>query len=78
MTPAVRTFVAQYDVSSKRIGLFGTVNKTGIETVLQSLAELISKEKAQDYPVLPLRRKDLVADVLPEKIDVFHQEMTGK
>ena len=38
VTPAVRTFVMQYDVSSRKIGLFGTTNKTGVENALNQLA----------------------------------------
>ncbi len=76
MTPAVRTFVTQYDVSSKKIGLFGTVNKTGIESGLANLAELISQKEVNEYPVLPLRRRD-VSDrkILQGKIDVFYREI---
>lgn len=76
ITPAVRTFVTQYDISSKKLGLFGTVNKIGIESALKQLAELISKGRGKQYPSLALHSRDLkTQDVLQEKIDVFYQEI---
>ncbi|MBN2482819.1 MAG: hypothetical protein JXD21_01295 [Candidatus Omnitrophica bacterium] len=76
VTPAVRTFVTQYDdVSSKKIGLFGTTNKTGVENALVQLAELISDKQTIEYPTLPLQSRDLNEKVLNKKIDLFYKKL---
>ncbi|MBD3246034.1 MAG: hypothetical protein GF333_03390 [Candidatus Omnitrophica bacterium] len=79
VTPAVRTFVAEYDIAEKTAGLFGTTNLTGIEAALDQLAGLIapedSPEQAREYPRLPLRQKDLKEEILDGKIDAFYQEV---
>lgn len=77
MTPAVRTFVTHYDVSAKRIGLFGTAHLTGVEHCLEELADLISVSSGRQFPVLPLRHRDLSAEVLSKKIDAFFEEVAA-
>ena len=41
VTPAVRTFVKEYDLSQKKIGVFGTAHMTGVENALKELLSLI-------------------------------------
>ena len=77
VTPAVRTFVLENDISQKKIGVFGTAHLTGIESCLLQLSNLIvaNKEGAQKVPKLPLRHRDLEAGVLSEKIDAFYGQI---
>jgi len=75
VTPAVRTFVLRHDLSKKQIGLFGTAHLTGVESALKQLAGLISAQKAEQIPTLPLRRRDLKDGILKEKIEDFYQRV---
>ncbi|MDD3921634.1 MAG: hypothetical protein PHO41_10730 [Eubacteriales bacterium] len=77
VTPAVRAFVAKYNISHKRIGLFGTAHLTGVARCLQGLADLISKEKGGNFPRLALVHRDLKTEVLSGKIDAFYAQVMG-
>lgn len=71
ITPAIRTFIVENDLSDKKIGLFGTTNLTGIESALEQAIKLIQKENEQEIPLLGLRSRDLREKVFPEKIEEF-------
>lgn len=75
VTPAVRTFITQHDLSKKRIGVFGTTHLTGVENALSQAATLLAPDRAGEIPSLPLRHRDLVPEVLPSKIDAFYQQL---
>jgi len=75
MTPAVRTFVAEYDLSGKKIGVFGTAHLTGVESAMEKLSALIAKENKGTIAQLPLVHKDLDEEILKEKIEKFYQEV---
>ena len=77
MTPAVRTFIDQNDISQKRVGVFATANKTGVKSTLDQLSQLISKRNTKKIPQLPLLKKDLEDNVLEGKIKEFYLEMMG-
>jgi flavodoxin len=72
VTPAARTFVANYKLSDKIVGVFGTAHLTGVENALKQLSELISQGQNREIPALPLRHKDLEDKVLSKKIDDFY------
>lgn len=74
VTPAVRTFIKNNDLSGKKIGIFGTAHLTGVENALKQTAGLITKENAERMPKLALRHRDLPETILAEKIDVFYRE----
>ncbi|MCM8812864.1 MAG: hypothetical protein NC924_02880 [Candidatus Omnitrophica bacterium] len=74
VTPAVRTFIKENSLAGKKIGLFGTVNLTGIESALAQAAKLIAGDAGGKIPTLPLRKRDLKDDVLAQKIDRFFTE----
>jgi len=71
VTPAIRTFITQNDLSGKKIGLFGLCHLTGVENAIQEAADLISKDKK--FPTMPLRERELKEDLLTKRIDVFYQ-----
>lgn len=71
VTPAVRTFITQNDLSNKKIGLFGLCHLTGVEHAIKEAADLISKDKK--FPTLPLREGELKQEVLLKKIDAFYK-----
>jgi len=71
VTPAVRTFIIQNDLSGKRIGLFGMCHLTGVEHAIEEAADLISKDKKN--PTMPLRESELKEEVLTKKIDSFYK-----
>ncbi len=71
ITPAMRTFIVEHDLSDKKIGLFGTTNLTGIESALEQAVELIKEENQRQIPLLGLRSRDLGDEVLYEKINEF-------
>jgi flavodoxin len=73
VTPAIRTFIMQNDLSGKKIGLFGTCHLSGVENAIQEAADLISKGKNEKFPTMPLRESELKEDVLSEKIDAFYK-----
>lgn len=75
VTPAVRTFITQNNISGKKIGVFGTSHLTGIENALKQVTELVDKDNASGIPVLPLRHRDLVDEVLKVKIDEFYARL---
>ncbi len=74
ITPAVRTFIVENDLSAKKIGLFGTTNLTGIESALEQAVELIEKENQREIPLLGLRSRDLREEILSDKIEKFIKE----
>ena len=73
VTPAVRTFIMQNDLSGKKIGLFGLCHLTGVEHAVQEAADLISKGGNEKFPTMPLRESELVDEVLTKKIDAFYK-----
>jgi flavodoxin len=75
VTPAVRTFIMQNDLSNKKIGLFGLCHITGVENAIQEAADLISKGKNKKFTTLPLREGELKEEVLTKKIDAFYQTL---
>ena len=75
VTPAVRTFIKDNNLSGKKVGVFGTTHLTGIENALKQAAELISKENAEQIPTLPLRHRDLKLDILSGKIEIFYKQL---
>ncbi len=76
VTPAVRTFVAEYGnkLAGKKTGVFGTAHLTGVENCMNDLAELVAPGKGPDIPKLPLVHKDLTDDVLPQKVEEFYRK----
>ena len=74
-TPAVRTFIMQNDLSNKKIGLFGMCHVTGVEHALQEAADLITKGKAEKFPTMPLRERELKEAILSKKIDDFYNQV---
>ena len=75
VTPAVRTFITQNDLSDKKIGLFGLCHFSGVEDAVGEAADLISKGGNKKFPTLPLREKELEEKVLTKKIDAFYKAM---
>jgi flavodoxin len=78
VTPAVRTFIMQNDLSGKKIGLFGICHLTGVEHAIQEASDLISKGKDETFPTMPLRESELAESVLAKKIDSFYADVMGK
>lgn len=78
MTPAVRTFLSEYDLSDKSVAVFGTAHLTGVENACKQIAEAIKGEDYKSVPVLALREAELEAEVLAEKIDEFYKDVAGK
>ena len=78
VTPAVRTFIMQNDLSGKKIGLFGLCHLTGVEEAVQEAADLISKGALKKFPTMPLREGELAEDALLKKIDTFYTEVMGE
>lgn len=72
MTPAVRTFITENDLSKKFVAVFGTTNHTGIENTCKQVVELLSIEDYEAVPTLPLRKRDLKDEVLSKKIKEFY------
>ncbi|MCG8431382.1 MAG: hypothetical protein MJA29_09450 [Candidatus Omnitrophica bacterium] len=56
-TPAARTFVYNYDLTGKVVGVFSTAHLTGVEAALEKLSAQI--DPSRDIPALPLRHSDL-------------------
>jgi len=77
ITPAVRTFIMQNDLSGKKIGLFGFCHLTGVENAVQEAVDLISKGTLKKFPTMPLRESELVDDLLVKKINGFYSEVMG-
>jgi flavodoxin len=75
VTPAVRTFIIQSDLSGKKIGLFGICHLTGVEHALEEAADLIHKDKHEKFPTMPLRERELAEEVLSKKIDTFYKTL---
>ena len=75
VTPAVRTFIMQNDLSGRKIGLFGICHLTGVEHAIEEAADLISKGTLKKFPTMPLREGELIEDVLSKKIDAFYAEV---
>jgi flavodoxin len=73
VTPAVRTFITQNDLSDKKIGLFSSCHYIGVEDALKETANLISKGKNQEFPRLALREHEIKEEALTKKIDSFYQ-----
>jgi len=74
VTPAVRTFLSQYRLLGKTVGLFGTAHLTGVEHALEETTQLIGPP-GTNFPRLPLRHRDLSDATLREKIEIFHKEV---
>lgn len=75
ITPAIRTFIAENDLSKKNIGLFATTNITGVDKALEQLAKIISKDKFSSLPLLPLKGGDFKDDILNKKVDDFYNRV---
>ena len=75
VTPAVRTFIMENDLSNKKIGLFGICHLTGVEHAIQEAADLILKGRPEKIPTMPLRERDLKEEVLSKKIDEFYKQV---
>ena len=73
VTPAIRTFILQNDLSAKAVGLFGTCHVSGVEQALAEAKDLISKGRSEKFPILPLREKELTEEILTKKIGEFYQ-----
>jgi flavodoxin len=78
VTPAVRTFIKDNNLSGKKVGVFGTAHLTGVENALKQAAELISKENPDKIPTLPLRHRDLNDAELANTIDSFYAKIFEK
>lgn len=77
MSPAVRTFITESDLSGRIVGVFGTTHLTGIENALKQAAELIRKDNPESIPTLPLRQRDLKEDELSRKINDFYNHIVA-
>jgi flavodoxin len=73
VTPAVRTFIMQNDLTGKKIGLFGICHFNGVDKALEETAALISKGSNKKFPMLTLREHELKEEALTKKIDSFYQ-----
>ena len=73
VTPAVRTFIMQNNLSGKKIGLFSSCHYIGAEDALKETADLITKDKNKKFPTLPLREHELKEEAFAKKIDSFYQ-----
>ena len=73
VTPAVRTFITQNDLTGKKIGLFGLCHLTGVEHALKEAAALISKGSNKKITTMPLREGELTEKILTQKIDAFYK-----
>ena len=78
MAPAVRTFIEQFHLTDKTIGLFSTCHRIGADKATQQMAELISAEKAAGYARLPLTHHDLEEGMLAEKIKQFESAINAQ
>lgn len=74
MTPAVRTFIKDNELSGKTIGYFATCHKVGADKATLQMAELIDKDTAESSPKLPLTHHDL-EEGLDRKIDRFYEQV---
>ncbi len=61
----------------KRIAVFGTAHRTGVENALKATAGLIAKDNPAGIPTLPLRHRDLTVASLAEKIGRYYREVTS-
>lgn len=75
MTPAVRTFILENDLSGKTIGLFGVCQFSGVKDTLNEVAVLIGRGRNRKFPLLPLRQNQLKGKGLDDKIDAFYLEV---
>lgn len=73
VTPAVRTFIMQHNLSGMKIGLFGVCHVSGVEHALEEAADLLSKDR--QFTTMPLRERELAEEVLSKKIDEFYKNM---
>ncbi len=71
VTPAVRTFIMQNDLTGKKIGLFGLCHLTGVEEAIRQAEDLIAEGIVNKIPTLPLRERELAPEILDQKIDAF-------
>ena len=78
VTPAVRAFIKENNLSGKRVGLFGTAHLTGVENALKQAAELIRKDDPENIPTLPLRHRDLPERILAKKVQSFYAAVMQK
>ncbi len=76
VTPAVRTFLNKYDVSTKKLGIFGTSHLSGIPNALKQVSVFSKKAQPDKIPTLPLFHKDLKDEAgLNQKIDEFYKKV---
>jgi len=75
ITPAVRTFVKEHDLTKKKIGVFATAHMTGVENALKQLVALLQTDPPRYIPQLPFRHAELQQPALSEKIEVFYLDM---
>jgi flavodoxin len=78
ITPAVRTFVEEYDLKGKTVGVFATTHLTGVEKTVEQLSSLVAGDQADVVGELPLREKEFEDEtVLRKKIEAFYQAVRG-
>jgi flavodoxin len=75
IAPAVRTFIAQNDLSGKTIGLFGVCHFSGVKEALNEAAKLISLRRGKNFATLPLKESQLKDETLNPAIDQFYLEV---
>ncbi len=75
MTPAVRTFIAENDLSDKFVAAFGTANKTGVKNACKQILDAVySPDREQDLS-LPLVKSDLEEEILSQKVETFYKKV---
>jgi flavodoxin len=75
ITPAIRTFIKQNDLSGKKIGLFALCHLVGAEDAIKEAFGVISGDKNKNFPALALKEGELKSEVLNAKIDTFYKAM---
>ncbi|MEW6536682.1 MAG: flavodoxin [Candidatus Auribacterota bacterium] len=71
MTPAVRTFITQTDLTGKTVGYFATCHRVGADKAAAQMDELVSKGSSDPKTHLPLNHKDIESG-LDEKLTEFY------
>ncbi len=77
MTPAVRTFISQNDLSGKTIAYFATCHRVGADKATAQMAQLVEKGSSKTALQLPLTHNDLENE-LDIKIDNFYAKLLKK
>ncbi|MFC1809556.1 flavodoxin family protein [Candidatus Omnitrophota bacterium] len=72
MTPAIRTYLTEFDLLEKDVAFFATCHKVGADKATQQMAELVFGKEAKGIPQLPLTHHDLDAERLEGKIETFY------